>query len=400
MASFTIHANTTMKILVLAPQPFYQDKRGAISLKNMLESLVAANHDVTAMVYPQGEHITIPGCRILRVQKLFPLKWVQPGYSWTHIFYDNVMRKMSARLMKQEKFDMIHAMEGGMSMARKLSKRFNVPYVYNMAYSLPREVGKKFIDLPLLKTFLTQREKRAIRKSAGVLVPCKNLEEIARSYGGSVPVQLLSDMTMLSPETVTKKTRKTNLRTPKGVTTVMHVGNLEAHQGLDLLIEGFSLAYMDKERVQLVVIGGNRANIAKLKSKAKHLGVQDGIRFLGPRPAKELGSYFAQADILISTATNRYVTPGILTTYLDSGCPVLATRHPIHDSVLNDSVALLVDPVDTEIAAGISRLIIDTNLRKELTDNAQQLVKEKYSKTAYRDTLNSFHDTIEQGITS
>lgn len=388
-----------MKILVLAPQPFYQDRRGAISLKNLLESLVAANHDVTAMVYPQGEHITIPGCRILRVQKLFPLKHVKPGYTWKHVFYDNVMKKMTARLLQQEKFDLLHACEGGMSMARTLSKRFKLPYVYSMAYSLPKELGRKIPDMPLLKTFTTQQEKRAIRNSVGILVPCKNLEGIARTYGSSAAIQLLEDMTMLSAGIPTEKKKHTNLRTPKDTSTLMYVGNLQSHQGMDLLIEGFSLAYLDKEKIRLVVIGGERADISRLKRKAKDLGVSAGIRFLGTKPAKDLGSYFAQADILISPATDRYVTPGMIPSYLDSGRPLLATRHPIHDQILDDSIAHLVDPVDTEVAAGILQLVRDAKLRNDLAASARQRVEEKYSKTAFRKTLNTFYDKIAQEIT-
>lgn len=389
-----------MKILILAPQPFYQDTRLSIMLKILLETLAAEGHEPTAMVYPGGDIISIPGCRLLRVRKLPLIKNVRPGFSWKNFFYDSVMMRMVSRLLKREKFDLILAEEGALVMSRFFGSRFRTPYVYHMCSSLPQEFCEHHPALALLKPALARYEKRVIKGSAGVLASCRHLEQVAGSYATATRIQLLEGISQLPSDLPATSGKETDLGSSRGCLTLMYVGNLEQHQGLDLLLEAFSLAYLDREKLRLVIIGGSKSDISRYRRKAKNLGIGDGVLLVGPKPARDLASYLAQADILVSPAISGQNTPLKIYSYLGSGRPVLATRLDMHTRVLDDSIALLVDAVDSEMAAGMLQLARDKQLRIDLAARAGQRVAEEYNREAYRRKLGAFLDTLRQQLTS
>jgi glycosyltransferase involved in cell wall biosynthesis len=387
-----------MKILVLAPHPFFQNRGTPIALKMLLESLVAEGHDLTAMVYPEGEKITIPGCRILRVKKLPMIHNIQPGFSWKKIACDIVMLQMAGRLLKKEKFDLIHAGEEAVFLARHFNKRFKIPYVYDMDSSLPQQLCEKMPLLSPLLPLLTRFEKRVVQNSAGVLAVCKHLADLARSHDATTIVQQLEDVTLLPREFPEEKRKTTDLRLDKNTTHLMYVGNLERYQGIDLLLEAFSLAYLEKEKIKLVIIGGSKADITFYKRKTRNIGIADGVIFTGPKPVEDLACYLAQADILVSPRIKGYNTPMKIYSYMDSGRPILATCLETHTQVLDESVACLVEPVDADMAAGIMRLTRNTELRKTLADNARKRVQEEYNREAFNLKLQSFYTKIEHKL--
>ena len=55
-----------MKILVVAPQPFYTERGTPIAVKLLVETLAQAGHAVDLLVYHQGADVSIPGVRLLR----------------------------------------------------------------------------------------------------------------------------------------------------------------------------------------------------------------------------------------------------------------------------------------------------------------------------------------------
>ncbi len=387
-----------MKILVLAPHPFFQDRGTPIALKMLLETLSAEGHELTVMVYPEGENISIPGCRFLRVKRPPLVKNIKPGFSLKKIACDIVMFQMAGRLLKHERFDLIHAGEEAVFLARYFSKKMNIPYVYDMDSSLPQQLCEKMGFLSPLLSFFQKFEKNAVTDSTGVLAVCKHLEKLARSYDGSKLIQRLEDVTLLSSDIPEEKRKKTKLGLKRNTIHIMYVGNLESYQGIDLLLESFSLSYLEKEETRLVIIGGAKSDIAKYKRKAKDLGIADGVIFTGPKPVEDLNCYLAQADILVSPRTKGYNTPMKIYSYMDSGKPVLATRLETHTQVLDDSTAMLVDAVDTEMAAGITRLVRDAELRNELAANARQRVAEEYNREAFNLKLISFYKRVEQEI--
>lgn len=179
---------------------------------------------------------------------------------------------------------------------------------------------------------------------------------------------------------------------------VMYVGNLEEYQGIDLLLESFALVAKKTQRADLVIIGGEVADIQKYQRKSGRLGIENRVHFLGPKPVQQLSQYLSEADILVSPRLKGNNTPMKLYSYLHSAKAVLATNLPTHTQVIDNRVAMLGDPHIESFSKAMLRLIEDHKLRADLGIAGKKLVEEKFSYNAYREKLNGLFDWLQREL--
>jgi len=385
-----------MNILLLAPQPFFQNRGTPLAVKLLLEVLSAQRHTIKMLTYPEGEDVEIPNCEFFRLPQVPGLRNVKPGPSWKKIVYDVLMFFKARQLVSQNKFDLIHAVEESAFIAKKLQKDFGIPYIYDMDSSLAQQIIEKYSFLKLLLPALEEMEKKAVRGSIGVLPVCKFIEDAVMRYDPNKLVQRLEDISFLSSENSgpIEEGQKIN----SGGPVLMYIGNLEKYQGIDLLLESFQIASQTRHDACLVIIGGGKNDIELYKDRAVKLGIEDKTLFTGPRPVSDLPIYFAQAHILVSPRIKGYNTPMKIYSYLDSGKAVLATRLPTHTQVLDDQIAYLVKPDSQSMAAGMVDLLKNESLRNQLAEQAKQRVKEEYTFEAYQHKLSNFYKIVEKEL--
>jgi glycosyltransferase involved in cell wall biosynthesis len=106
----------------------------------------------------------------------------------------------------------------------------------------------------------------------------------------------------------------------------------------------------------------------------------------------------AAADILVSPRLQGINTPLKIYSYLSSGRPIVATRLLTHTQVLNDEVALLVEPSPQEMAGGILRLLGDSELRASLGGAGSRYVAATYGRKRFEDRLRSFYGDLEREL--
>lgn len=381
-----------MKILLIAPQPFYQDRGTPIAVRLMAQTLGEQGHDVHLLVFHEGEEITIPNVTIHRNIALPGISGIKPGLSLKKLICDFFLFIKCVRLIQTNRFDLIHAVEEAVFMAVIVKKIFRIPYVYDMDSYMSLQLIDKFPSLHLIRRFMEWLEQKAVNNSSGVLAVCQALEDIARKFSPDKLVARLEDITLLA----TNGEGDDLLRERLGITGIiaMYVGNLEKYQGIDLLIESFTEALTKNEDLNLVIIGGNNDDILFYQQRAEQLGIQKSIFFCGQRPVDQLGYYLSQADILVSPRIQGNNTPMKIYSYLDSGKPVLATRLPTHTQVLDETIAYLVDPAIMEMAAGFIELAENDTLREVLGLNARKRVKDEYSLPAFKKKLTAFYTKL------
>jgi len=180
---------------------------------------------------------------------------------------------------------------------------------------------------------------------------------------------------------------------------ILYVGNLEAYQGINLLLESFALARQQPDlAADLVIIGGQSADIEIYLERAQRLQIAAAVHFLGPRPLQDLAGYLQQADILVSPRIKGKNTPMKLYSYLDSGRAVLATDLPTHTQLLTPQVAYLAAPTPPAFAAGLLRLIKDAALRQQLGAAGRELIATQFSYEVYTRKVNGLFDWLAQRV--
>jgi glycosyltransferase involved in cell wall biosynthesis len=235
-----------------------------------------------------------------------------------------------------------------------------------------------------------------VRASLGTVVVCRALEDIARSHSPAHPVARVEDSSLLEDglSIVREPLPEAARRGP----IAMYVGNLERYQGIDLLLEGFQRALREEPNAQLVLVGGTPQAIAAYRARAEELDIAANVHFLGPRPVSMLGNYLRQADVLVSPRIRGVNTPMKLYSYLDSGVPVLATRLPTHTQVIDDSVAVLADPVPDAVGTGLVALFRDPIARAELGARGRRLARREFATHAVAQRLRNFYAEVDERL--
>ncbi|UCE64757.1 MAG: glycosyltransferase family 4 protein [Nitrospirota bacterium] len=175
---------------------------------------------------------------------------------------------------------------------------------------------------------------------------------------------------------------------------MMYVGNLEAYQGIDLLLESFSKVLKVIEGIDLVIIGGEERDIKTYKGKSNNLGIDSRIHFLGKRPLPDLAGYLEAADILVSPRIKGKNTPMKLYSYLWSEKPVLVTNVESHTQLVNNEVTFIADPNTEAFAKGMITLLRDESLRLKLGTEGKKWVEARFSFEEFRKILNSLLDEL------
>lgn len=385
-----------MRILLLAPHPFFESRGTPIAVKALLDELSDRGSHVDVLTYHEGEDDCPPGCKIIRIPRLPGVRGVRPGFSVKKLICDGVLLVRAWAVVRRGSYDLVHAVEESVFMALLLKRFFRVPYVYDMDSSLAHQMIERFPYLRSIRGLLAASEKQAVKGSLATLVMCKALEDRALECAPEKNVVRVEDPSLLVSGGPAVENLANSLSTQGPI--VMYVGNLEPYQGIDLLLEGFAGARRICPEAELVIIGGQEEDIGKYKKMAKHLGIQKNAHIIGPRPIATLGGYLAQAEILVSPRTRGFNTPMKVYTYLDSGVAVLATRLPTHTQVLDDEISMLCDPTAAAFGEALVTLLKDDELRQTLGERARKRVEEQFSKKAFSLKIQEFFGWVEDEV--
>ena len=387
-----------MRILLLAPHPFLQERGTPIDVDLVLRVLTQrANTEIDMVTYAEGEDVEYPGLQLFRIDAKRALAGVRPGISLKKLGCDVLLFKKAWSLMASKDYDLIHAGEEAVFMAMVLRWFFKVPYAYDLDSSLAQQVIESRPWLRFLGPVFDAFERAAIRGAVINLPVCPALEDLCVASGSRKTVTLHDISQLSDPESASTN----RLRDELGVEgqIVLYVGNLEAYQGVDLLLDAFKLAVEKRGGgLHLILIGGLPQDIESYEQRSERLGLKESVFFLGPRPFDQLSEYLAGADILVSPRISGINTPMKIFPFLHSGKPVLATDLPTHSQILTGGVACLAPAEPVQFAAALLELSKDAELRLRLGQAGRALVESNHTFAAHRKRLDRAYDWIEMQL--
>jgi glycosyltransferase involved in cell wall biosynthesis len=232
-----------------------------------------------------------------------------------------------------------------------------------------------------------------MRSALAVVPMCEDLALRPRQYCRGI-VHVLKDVSLI---TETSAHHSTDFRAELGIDgqVLMYVGNLEAYQGIDLLLDSFARLLETHPDTELVIIGGSAPDVDKYKTKARALKIDTRVHLLGPRPVAALGSYLGQATLLVSPRVKGTNTPMKIYSYLDSGVAVVATALPTHTQVMTNDVAALTPAEPAAMASTIAGLLDAPTERERLAQNAKSLIRREHSWEAFRKNVDIVFGELE-----
>ena len=384
-----------MKILVVAPQPFYEERGTPIAVRLLVETLCDFGHDVDLLVYQQGQDIEFPRLRIVRAARPPGIQHVPIGFSWRKLVSDLWLAATMTRLLVSRRYDVVHAVEEAVFLAAVFNLLSRRRLVYDMDSWMSQQLTDKSRALRPLRPLLVGIERLAVRRATVVLPVCEDLAQVVRGWVDPQRVVVLPDVPMGDAE---PNGAEESLRAIAGpdVLIALYVGNLERYQGIDLMLDGLARLPRDTP-MQTIVIGGSATDIETHRRRATQLGLGDRVHFLGPRPVAHLNAYLAQADLLLSPRTLGQNTPMKVYSYMQSGKAMLATAIRSHTQVLDGECAELVAAEPQAWAAGLARLAGDAAHRRRLGAAARAKAESEYSLPAFRARLQQAYSKVAAG---
>ena len=375
-----------LRILVLAPQPFFEVRGTPLAVRAFVTVLGELGHTVDLLTYPRGSDVTIPGVRHLRSLRL-PVGHVRPGFSLAKLLLDGPFVLEAALRLMRGRYDVVHAVEEAAHLVAPLARLLGRPYVVDIDSSIPEqlEAGRFPLRRPLA-ALARALETFALRHAAAAVTVCGSLSEGVRRVAPETRVFQIEDPPLLDASASATPAEIAALRSALGLgpgAVALYSGNLEPYQGVELLID----AARHLPDVQIVLMGGEPREIAALKARARDIGAAHRIVCAGRRPPSELPAFLGLADVLVSPRREGRNTPFKIYTYLASGKPLVATAIPTHTQFLHAGLATLVAPTAEGLAAGISMVLADPLAAVERAVRGRSLIERRYGPQAFADKI-------------
>ncbi len=382
-----------MKILLLAPHPFYQERGTPIDVHLVLRVLSErSNTKIDLLVYNEGEDVTLPNLKIFRIPNLKYLQNIRPGFSFKKLVADFLMFFKAWKMVSNEDYDLIHAGEESVFFALFFKIIYRIPYVYDLDSSIAQQIIEKKPALRFFAPVFNFLEKIAIINAELNLPVCNALADLCENHGSPKTVTIHDISQLKNPGAPSKGFLKKEIGIEKDI--LMYIGNLEAYQGIDLLLESFQLACKKTDKIDLVIIGGNLLDIEFYKEKSINLDIRDRVHFLGPKPFNQLDKYLAESDIIVCPRIKGVNTPMKIFPYLHSGRPVIATDLYTHNQLLTEKEAYLAPANAKSFAKAIVALTESVELRKKYGKSGQKFIEENHTYKSHKERLNNAYDFL------
>ncbi|MGH7491753.1 MAG: glycosyltransferase family 4 protein [bacterium] len=387
-----------MKVLMIAPQPFFQPRGTPFSVLHRLRALSLLGYQIDLVTYHLGEDVRIDGVQIHRAAAVPGVKKIAVGPSQAKIFLDIQVYRRAQELLARRRYDLLHTHEEAGFMGIRLSRKFGTLHLYDMHSSLPQQLSNfKFTRSQMLIRFFERLEAATIASAQAVITICPELynyvhERYPGKYNKLIENVADNGTVFAAPAAPPDLRGRYQLN---GETIVLYAGTLEPYQGIGMLIESAASVVPKHAHVRFLIVGGQPEQVQTHRAMAQRLGVGEQFLFIGQRPPEEIPHFMQLADVLVSPRLAGNNTPLKIYSYLRSGVPIVATNHLTHTQVLHPGIAALTDCTAASFAQGLLRVLENESYRQQIAQRAQALAEREYSYDAYLRKTRETYEYLE-----
>ncbi|MGH9161391.1 MAG: glycosyltransferase family 4 protein [Vicinamibacteraceae bacterium] len=390
-----------LRILMLAPEPFFQPRGTPFSEYHRIKTLVEDGHQVDLVTYPFGADVQLPNVRIVRCMRPPFVHGVPVGPSLRKAILDVCLGVTALRqaLGQRGRYDAIHSHEEAGLLGVWLSRRLGVPHLYDMHSSLPQQLANfHFSDSRVLRRLFDWMERTMVRRSRVIITICQELQDQVHAMGAGERAVLIENVCGGDVDEVPGPGRE-KLRAAWGLApeqpVVLYTGTFESYQGLDLLLDAAVCLRTHVPEAVVLIVGGTPEQVSAYRTQAAVRGAP--ILCVGQRPPEEIPHFVDACDVLVSPRIAGTNTPLKIYSYLRSGRPIVATDLWTHRLVLDVASALLVGPEAEALADGLAALLRNPAARARLAEGARQLARTKYSRAGYVERTRRAYELLMDG---
>jgi glycosyltransferase involved in cell wall biosynthesis len=343
------------RVLIVTPQPFYEDRGTPIAVQYVARALSELGIDVDLLAFPLGREVNITNVTLKRCANLLRIRRVPIGFSWKKLVLDASLWKSFSRLLARRRYDMVHAVEEAAYIAAAICPRFNQPFVYDMASAIPMELRRQRLLSSRRVQSMLQSVERWVLDRATQVVCSPGLGGYVRAQAPRAPVTewrfpaLRPQVSELEMQSLRERLRVTRDRR-----IVLYSGSFAGYQGIDLLLEAFVQARRTHPELLLVCVGATESEM-EVWSKRIPADLAEDVRLVPRQPRERIAAYIGLADFLALPRGRTDNIPLKLFDYMASGKPIIAVRQAAYAPLLDQTRAFICDPTPEALARALSR---------------------------------------------
>jgi glycosyltransferase involved in cell wall biosynthesis len=387
------------RILMVAPQPFYQDRGTPIAVRQVLEALTQLGYRVDLLTYPVGTDIQLRGLEIVRTRNPFRIKTVPVGFSLQKALLDLPLAFGIRARLRTGAYTCIHAVEEAAFPAVVLGRHYNVPVIYDMQSSLPEQLVtlRGFRAAPVRSVL--DRLERWLLQHASVVVCSAGLAERVHAIVPQTDAREWHYPSVVVPAGGPgPELLRDQLSIPLDVPVILYGGTFESYQGLSQLIESVPLVRAQAPGAVFLLVGAENGRGSAVRSQAMHLIQAGAVKIIDRQPRHVIPSYLRMADVLVSPRSHGGNLPLKVFDYLAAGRPIVATDIPTHRTVLNGERALLVAPDSGALAGGILGLLRDPVRAARLAHAARRYAEEHLGWSRFVESVHDLYEDVHAHV--
>ncbi len=380
------------RVLVVAPEPFYEDRGTPIALQHVLKSFAQLGYQIDLLTYPIGNSPAFDHVRYIRAANPLKLKHVCIGFSFRKLILDLSLFFKLRKLLRNEKYAFIHAIEESAFLVTLLIRKQQTPMLYDMQSNMAEQLcSHRWLKLGPLPRVWHACQRWLIRRST--LVACsQGLEDYIQQSAPATPIHKWfypNQSVEIDPQLVKNLRRGLCIADEQPV--IVYTGNGAGYQGLDLLMQAMPGVIERFPDAMFLMVGVDLQCQMQLQKKLSALVKQASFRLIPRQPQRSIPAYLQIADVLVSPRTFGENLPLKVIEYLAAGRPIVATDIKAHHCMLTTQTAVLTPPTATAFAEGIVSLLADPRRGAQLADQGLAY---------YRDHLDwqHFYRSTEQAI--
>jgi glycosyltransferase involved in cell wall biosynthesis len=290
---------------------------------------------------------------------------------------------------------------------RSLGRRYDLVYVHNMpdilvaSALIPKMLGSKVVldlhdPMPelMMTIFRTQEDNRSVRLmkslekwsiaradlAVTVNVACKRIFSSRSCPAEKIAVVMNAPDGQIFP---CREPKLRSLSTQDGDRrfVIMYHGSIVERNGLDVALDALARVRKAIPGAELRIFGSQTAFLDHVMERARSMGLQDAVQYLGPRRLEDLVTEIDNCDLgIIPNHRNAFTdinTPTRVFEYLAMGKPVIApSTQGILDYFNQDSLIFFEPGNAVELAQQIEYAFLHPREVLEIVRRGQEIFSE------------------------
>lgn len=391
-----------MKILMIAPTPFFADRGCHVRIMEQARSLINRGHEVLICTYPIGRDV--PGLQVRRSPRVPWYNKLSAGPSIHKFYIDPMLAFTTIKAARAWRPDVIHAhLHEGVAIGMWVRHFYKAPLLFDAQGSLTDELkshGWLKKDGSVVQRLATGIEKKLNNAAVAIVV---SQAKTARIFRDSFAVPALKISVLedgVEAEDFSPRPAEPGLRAKLGIgpdeQVVAYLGLLTVYQGVDDLLKAAADIIKKRSGVKFLIMG--YPNEKRYREMAQTLGIDKHVILTGRVDyLTEAPKYLALADVAVSPKKDGSEGNGKLFNYMAMALPTVAYDTTVNREILADTGVLTPTGDVQALATAILGLLGDKQRSDSLGKRARERVLSSHSWSERITRLESIYTDLLEG---